>query len=518
LRKPTEGREPSCGAGIEPGPPEQQGAEQTIRKSHMTEILKAGENCWRIEDATRFAVIIDAEQYFLAARDAMMQAKKSIILVGWDFDARIHLGEIEGDEAAPDTLGAFVLWLVERRPELEIRLLQWNSGMARNVLRGSNAWYLLRWKFHAGSTARMDGMHPPLGSHHQKLLAVDDSIAFCGGIDMTMMRWDTRAHLDEEPGRVTPSGRRLKPWHDLTSIFDGDAAKAVGDLCRARWARAGGEVLEPVSGGDVRWPGFVTPLVGPVRIGIARSLPEMADQTPVREIERLYLDLIAAAKTMIYVENQYFASRKIAAALARRLEEADGPEIVIVMPVKSDGWLEPVAMDTARARLVASLMRHDPHERLAIFYPVTAQENPIYVHGKLMIVDDRLLRIGSSNFNNRSLRLDSECDVVLDAAQDESGAMASALRDLRHDLLAEHLGCAVTDVADAFSREGSLIRGIAALRGAGRSLVPYEVPDLTALAKWLADNEILDPEGPEEVFESISKRGLFRGRLSKPVE
>ncbi|HEY0275012.1 MAG TPA: phospholipase D-like domain-containing protein [Paenirhodobacter sp.] len=35
------------------------------------------------------------------------------------------------------------------------------------------------------------------------------------------------------------------------------------------------------------------------------------------------------------------------------------------------------------------------------------------MHAKVMIVDDRVLRVGSSNFNNRSLRLDSECDVIL---------------------------------------------------------------------------------------------------------
>ncbi|MDT8854415.1 phospholipase D-like domain-containing protein [Paracoccaceae bacterium Fryx2] len=482
----------------------------------MSDLLEPGRNCWRLENADRFSVIIDAEQYFLAARDAMLQAKKSIILVGWDFDARIHLGRSESDRNAPDTLGDLVLWLVEREPRLEIRLLQWNSGRFRNLVRGTNAWYLMRWKMHDRITARLDGIHPPLASHHQKLLVVDDSLAFCGGIDMTMKRWDTRAHADAEPGRTSPSGKQLQPWHDLTSIFDADAAKAMGDLCRLRWKRACGEVLEPVADGKVNWPENILPLVGPARIGIARSQPEMEDQDPVREIEALHIDMIAAAKTLIYAESQYFASRRIAAALARRLEEPDGPEVVIVNPAEAEGWLEPLAMDTARARLVASLMRHDPHGRLAIYHPVTAGENPIYVHAKLLIVDDRLLRIGSSNFNNRSMRLDSECDVVLDATQDGSGAIAGKLRDLLHDLLAEHLGRTPEAVAASVAREGSLVRGIEALRGSGRSLVPYEIPDLSALQAWLADNEILDPDGPEEVFETIGKRGLFRGRLRKP--
>jgi len=482
----------------------------------MSDILEVGRNCWRVEAAARFSVIIDAEQYFLAARDAMLHARKSIMLVGWDFDARIRLGAEDGSDAAPSTLGNFVLWLVEQQPHLEIRLLQWNSGRLQNLLRGTNAWSLLRWKMHARITARMDSMHPPIASHHQKLLVVDDSIAFCGGIDMTMQRWDTRAHADVQPARTSPLGAQLQPWHDAASVFDGDAARAVGDLCRARWRRACSEILQPVAGEDVAWPAAVTPLARPVKIGIARSQPQMADQDPLREIEALYLDMISSAKTLIYAESQYFASRRIAAALARRLEEPGGPEVVIINPLHSEGWLEPLAMDTARARLVASLQRHNPHDRLGIFHPVTALENPIYVHAKLMIIDDQLLRIGSSNFNNRSMRLDSECDVMIDAAQDDSGALAQDLRNLRHDLLAEHLGTTIATVADTFAREGSLLRAIAALRGPGRSLVPYEVPDLSALQAWLADNEILDPDGPEEVFESLTKRGLFRGRLRKP--
>ncbi len=482
----------------------------------MTELTEPGRNCWRKEQANRFSVIIDAEQYFLAARDTMMKAKKSIMLVGWDFDARIRLGSPGQNDGAPDTLGDFVLWLVDREPNLEIRLLQWNSGTYSNLFRGTNIWYLLRWKAHKRITARMDSTLFPIASHHQKLLVVDDSIAFCGGIDMTMNRWDTREHADVQPARTSPSGKQLTPWHDLASIFDGDAARAIGDLTRLRWQRACGETLPPVIADPVTWPEIVTPLADPAHIGIARSQPATGDEGPVHEVETLYLDMIASAKTLIYAESQYFASRRIASAIARRLEEPGGPEVVVINPTGTDGWLEPLAMDNARARLVESLKRHAPQGRFAIYHPVTAQENPIYVHAKLMIVDDRILRIGSSNFNNRSMRLDSECDVVLDAVQDASGVLPQRIADLRHDLVAEHLGQTPATVAAAYAREGSLIGAIESLRGKGRSLVPYQTPDLSTLEAWLSDNEILDPDGPDEVFEALSKRGLFRGRLRKP--
>ena len=64
-------------------------------------------------------------------------------------------------------------------------------------------------------------------------------------------------------------------------------------------------------------------------------------------------------------------------------------------------------------------------------------------------------------------------------------------------------------------KTGSLIAAIERLRGPGKTLKPYETPDLSSVEQWLAENEALDPEGPEEMFEPFSRRGLFR-RLRKP--
>ena len=115
------------------------------------------------------------------------------------------------------------------------------------------------------------------------------------------------------------------------------------------------------------------------------------------------------------------------------------------------------------------------------------------------------------------MRLDTECDVVLDADQDASGTLTRTVRDLRNNLLAEHLGTTQEQVAGTYADHGSMLAAVRSLQGRGRSLVRYEIPDLSALQVWLADNEILDPEGPEEFFEPLAKRGLFRGRLRKPA-
>lgn len=472
--------------------------------------LQPGANCWRIEQATRATVIIDAANYFRAARSAMMEAQHRILLIGWDFDARIDLIPGEDSPDAPRSLGAFILWLVKRRPSLEICLLHWDLGALKTLFRGSTLLTLLRWKMHPRITSRLDSAHPPAASHHQKIVVIDDCLAFCGGIDMTADRWDTRDHPDEDPRRVRPGGAPHKPWHDATTALEGPVAAAIGELARDRWEQAGGGSLAPVTRSGDCWPDALPAQFRNVAVGIARSQPEMPERSAILEVERLYLDLIVSARRMIYAESQYFASRRIAEAIGRRLAEPDGPEIVLVNPLSAQGWLEPIAMDSARARLREALRRLDHHGRFRIYHPETQGRQPIYVHAKIMVVDDRVLRVGSSNMNNRSLRLDTECDVVIDAALPGQPDLGPTIAAVRNGLLAEHLGVTADAVAARLAETGSLIATIEGLRGPGRSLMPYETPDLTAVEAWLADHEVLDPEGPEEMFEAPDKRGLFR--------
>ncbi len=474
-------------------------------------VALAKQDFWCVAQATRMSVIVDADDYFTNARLAMLKAKRRIMLIGWDFDARIHLVDKGRGKDEPAAVGDLIYWLVERNPELEVFLLRWDVGALKTLLRGSNILTLARWMRHPRIHTRLDGFHPTGGSHHQKIVVIDDCLAFCGGIDMTSERWDTRHHRDAEPRRVAPGGKAYKPWHDATTALQGPVAAALGELARDRWERAGGTPLSAVDRETDCWPDALVPDFQDVAVGIARTRPEMPDCPEVREIEALFVAQIAAATTSIYAESQYFASRKIAEAIAARLGEADGPEIVIINPVTAQGWLEPLAMDTARARLVAALRHRDTHGRLRIYHPYTAEGEAIYVHAKVMIVDGQSLRIGSANMNNRSMGLDTECDVMIDADDER----AEAVRAIRNGLIAEHLGVAIEIVAGKIEACGSIIDTIEALRGDGRSLRPYEVPDLSSVEAWLADNEVLDPESPSEMFEATSKRGLFR-RLRHP--
>ena len=480
-----------------------------------TTILHPDRNCWRVEAATRATVIVDAEDYFHAARVAMLKATRQILLVGWDFDARIRFKDDRCDDDGPAEVGAFISWLVRRTPGLQVHILRWDTGALKSLFHATTLVRIAKWVFDDRVHLRLDARHPFGGSHHQKVLVIDDALAFCGGIDMTVDRWDTREHLDDDPRRVEPDGTPYTPWHDATTMLEGPVAAALGEMCRERWRGSGGNIDKPDAGVEDCWPEHVEPDFTDVAVGIARTMPEMDDEPGIHEIEELYVDLIASAKRWIYAESQYFASRKVAEAIAKRLAEADGPEIVIVHPTTAQGWLEPIAMDSARARLVEALRRLDTHGRLRLYHPYTAGGEPIYVHAKVTVIDDDVLRVGSSNFNNRSLRLDTECDVVIDTAQSGNGGARSAIAGIRNALLAEHLGSDCATIEAAIEETGSLIATIERLRGDGRSLRPYEIDDVSDVSAWLADNKILDPEGPGEMFEALSARQTLLSRIDR---
>ncbi|MGS1015872.1 phospholipase D-like domain-containing protein [Allosphingosinicella humi] len=483
-------------------------------------LLEPGRNCWRVALAGRASVIVDAADYYRLAKRAMLKARQQIILVGWDFDSRIFLDRAAADDAptkgVPNELGRFIQWLADNRPELCIHILKWDVGALKLLGRGTTLFRLARWMWHERITFKLDGAHAKGASHHQKILVIDDALAFCGGIDMTADRWDTRAHRHHHPGRRRPTTRRrYGPWHDATMAVDGDAARALGELARERWAATGGGELPTPEAGQDPWPPTLKPQFKDVSIAIARTRGEYEDLSEIRENERLFVDLIRSATSFIYAENQYFASRVVAEAIAERLKEPDGPEFVLVNPDTANGWLEEEVMGAARAELMKSLARVDAHGRFRVYTPVNEAGDAIYVHAKIMIVDDRVLRVGSSNMNNRSMGLDSECDVAIDAGYPGNGGAIPAIEAIRVELIAEHLGTEPDEVRRAQSEAGSLIRAIERLGGTGRSLRPFTPPEPNPLERKIARSETLDPEHAEELFEPITRRKLLRG-LPKP--
>ncbi|MFJ2668346.1 phospholipase D-like domain-containing protein [Nocardia fluminea] len=474
-------------------------------------ILSPGETCWQIAQADRLACIVDAADYFRHAKSAMLQARERIVLIGWDFDTRIkfepHGRTLEG----PDRLGKFLSWLPRHRPGLEIYLLKWNIGAFTAISRGMTPIFVVNWMTDRRLHFEMDAAHPIGSAHHQKIVVIDDRLAFCGGIDMTVDRWDTSDHRDDNDFRTAPNGNSYGPWHDATTAVDGAAAEAIGELARARWKAATGRELAPLGevAGHAPWPEGLEPTMRSVDVGIARTLPELPDRAEVREIEALYLAAIAGATRSLYIESQYLASRTLAEAIAARLREPNGPEIVLVLPRHADGWLEQQAMDGARRRLLHVLWTADTENRLGVYYPVTAAGAPIYVHAKVLVIDDRLLRVGSSNLNNRSMGFDTECDLAVEvtAATPDGELLRETILDIRRKLICEHLGTEPAKFDATLAETSSLVRTVEALRGEGRTLRRFEPATVENEDSPLAENELMDPERtPSRLWDTLLPR------------
>jgi uncharacterized membrane protein YdjX (TVP38/TMEM64 family) len=286
-------------------------------------------------------------------------------------------------------------------------------------------------------------------------------------------------------------------------LVDGDAARALGAVVRERWQRATGRRLRVRQTSGDPWPPAVEPDLREVGVALARTRPAHAGVPELRHVEQLYLDAIRAARESLYLENQYFTSSAICEALEQRLAQEDAPEVVIVLPKTLAGWLEERTMGALMTRVVERLRKADTRDRLRVYVPILPGDASLTVHSKLMIVDDRLLRVGSANLSNRSLGLDTECDLAIESTP--SCDRRAQIRRFREELLAEHLGVAPDEVARAVERHGSLLRGVESLCGGERRLERFE-SQLDRLDSSLLPTRVLfDPERPIP-FEELKQQ------------
>ncbi|HYD75597.1 VTT domain-containing protein [Ramlibacter sp.] len=466
-------------------------------------LLQPGRNCWRVERARRLAFLVDGAAYFAAVRAAIARARHSVFILGWDMDTDVRLVPQGADDGWPPALGAFLQEVVRRNRNLRMYVLCWDFAM---LMAGDRQWfplYKLGWRAgpHPRLKFRLDARHPPSGSHHQKVVVVDDAVAFVGGLDLTHGRWDTPEHRREQPYRLDVQGRQARPNHDLQALVDGDVARALGQLCRERWARLG-ERTVPLGGRQDHdpWPPHVLPEVTDLPVAIARTDPGWPSGPAIEEIRQLYMDAIAAAGRTLYLENQYFSSSVVGNSLEARLRGPDPPDVLVVSRLTEEGWLEARTMGALRTRLHERLQAADAQDRYRLFYPhVPGLEPPqlLNVHSKVLVMDDELCSVGSANFNNRSMGFDTECNLAIEAGGDER--IRRAIAGLRNRLLAEHLDSSPEAVAEAIARhDGRLVPAVEALRRPGRTLLPIDPAVTPELEMILPASALIDPERPAD--------------------
>jgi phosphatidylserine/phosphatidylglycerophosphate/cardiolipin synthase-like enzyme/uncharacterized membrane protein YdjX (TVP38/TMEM64 family) len=453
------------------------------------------------------AVLNDAAEYFAALRESFLRAETQIQIVGWDIHSETPLVGPSGvvNDGLPLSLASFLKALLKLKPKLTINILIWDFAALYAAEREVSS----AAKFADAADDRIrfcwDSCLPLGSAQHQKFVVVDNSLAFVGGLDLTIRRWDTSDHLPEHPFRKDPQGKRYPPFHDVQCMVDGEAATALGELAMRRWQAAGCNFEKVGSAGDDRWPKSVPIGAREVTVGIARTEVASHSSEDVHEVELLFERLIGAAKTFVYLENQFISVGKIAELLAQRMAAVPSLQVLIIVPKLHSSWLESRAMQSGRDSFLDPFKKAGVTERLRILHPSTAGQ-PIMVHSKLMIIDDDLVRIGSANLNNRSMGADSECDLVFEATTE---AHRDFVRRLRRRLIGHFCGAAEEEVAENESR---LLRFLDAyaVAGATKALQPIEVGQVSFRALNDFIQPIADPRIPLNLKRAANRMWTTR--------
>ena len=242
----------------------------------------------------------------------------------------------------------------------------------------------------------------------------------------------------------------------------------------------------------------------------------------------MYSKALGRARSLIYVEDQYFWSEDIATLYEAALKRAPDLRLIVVVPKHPDrngrisGPTNRLGQLTMMERLAEA-----GGDRVAVYDLENEEGAAIYVHAKVVVVDDVLAMLGSDNMNRRSWTHDSELSIaVLDEEEDEreprdpaglgDGARRFA-RDIRLSLWREHLGATsddgLVDVLGGFDRWREQADALDAWHAGGehgprpagriRHHRPRPVPAWQRAWAWPLYRNIVDPDGrPRELQRS----------------
>lgn len=373
-----------------------------------------------VRDGNRVDVLIDGEESLPAVAEAIRRAKSHVHLANWHASADFRLTR----EPGSPTLRELLAEAAGRG--VEVRVLLWAGPPVPAFQPSRKLAKDEQRKFTEGTGVRcvLDARERTLHCHHEKIVVVDDAVAFVGGVDFTALEGD-RHDSPEHPPR--PIG-----WHDLMARLEGPAVADVAVHFRRRWTEVAGEALPE--------PAVPAP-AGPSRVQLQKTVPNGTyDFLPKGEFTILdgYLRALRSARRLVYLENQFLWSPEIAEVLLGKLKNppAEDFRVVLLLPRKPSN-----GSDTTRGQLGRLLDADDGHHRL-LAATISAHDGdesaPVYVHAKLGIVDDEWLTIGSANLNEHSLFNDTEVNLATD---DPELARTTRLR-----LWAEHLGHPVSEL------------------------------------------------------------------------
>ncbi len=403
------------------------GVERLVRSHHRRRLGRIGwshalepegDGLWASGDPPPRAgndveVLIDGSAALPRIVEEVRNARSHVHVAGWHVSP--YFGLTRGRERVE--LLALLAELAER---VEVRVLLW-AGSPLPLFRPDRD--DVEGVEHAltfGSKIRFaaDSKERPMHCHHEKLVLVDDRVAFVGGIDLTSLegdRYDTPEHV----------GRGELGWHDAATRLRGPIVADVAAHFGLRWHEVTGEKLP-----ERKPPGRA----GEIEVQLVRTVPENVYTALPRgdfRILEAYTRALRSAERLVYLENQFLWSSEIAEILQDKLARPPRDEfrLVLLLPADPNN-----GGDDTRGQL-ADLVECDDGAGRIVACTISALGElgpcPVYVHAKIGIVDDRWLTLGSANLNEHSLFNDSEVNVVVCDPQ--------LARKTRLRLWAEHL-------------------------------------------------------------------------------
>ncbi|MGQ9427076.1 VTT domain-containing protein [Gilvimarinus sp. F26214L] len=417
---------------------------------HAANLFKPGHNCWRRSHAEYASVLVDCENFYRAIHNAISKARHSIFIAGWDIDSRIRLlrGEEELRSPWPSVISELLAKKAEDNPDLNVYLLRWDSSLAFFSKRELMLKQVWDQKTPDNVHCWLDDSIPMGGCQHQKIIVVDDEVAFSGGMDIAVQRWDTRHHRVLETEREDENGI-YTPLHDVQSVVAGPVVEHFAELVRWRWNRVADIPAVPIrelkrddlAAPPPTWPKAFPPLFRKIPCAIARTIPFMDDAEPSQEVRHMLLDLIARAERFIYLENQFASRQEIAEALNARLRACKGLRVLVVSSYRPKGTVECEAYWASRIDFKNILEQGVEKHRVQMLYSSAHDQEGNFghkrIHSKVTVVDDQYLIVGSANLSNRSMTLDTECDLVFAAGNE---IQQRQIAHVRNDLIGEHCG------------------------------------------------------------------------------
>lgn len=488
----------------------------------MRDILIQGINYSALAEVNQSGLLVDGSDYYRAFCDAAETAERYILLSGWQFDSDAQLVR---EDSRHCTLIGFLNELCRRKRDLRVYLLAWNFSFLYCIDREwLQSWYF-KWAAHDRIRFCFDSRHPFGASHHQKYAVIDGRMAFLGGLDICSGRWDERDHRALNPRRVNADGTPYAPFHDIQTYHVGPVAEYLTQLFKEQWrAVCYSELDLPATRRDssVRLHNAIP--VEADRVAVSRTQVKRTESgfASVREIRRLFRDAIGAAERLVYIENQYFSSHAIYEALVRRMSDPRRPrlEIVLMLAKEAHAFVEHASIGIAQAKIIRHLkqLAAETGHALGVYYPVAPSEDqaetPVYIHSKLLLVDDQFLSVGSANMNNRSMSLDTELNVSWQARGADT-ATSRSIRAVRVDLMAEHAGLADSLVLEPKGLVAALDRlsndSVSRLRR--HPLLGAFAASETWIESFFPNGLPLDPEGPIFGEDSYEPVGRSRGAL-----